>query len=283
MPDFQELKNRLANRDRGQEAEPVQPAAPAVQPQAPAAPATPPPAAPAAPATPDPQVQQLQDELAAKNAEFERLQREAAERDAELQAVLAASQEKAKLPSDKELEEMSSVEAAKAVGAAMTAQMDQKLAKLAADLHRDVVAPTVKTVGEVALTQKRETAQRAYPDVDMNKYRKAFDEQAKRYPDMSATQVLKSVADPRDLSPASPSPTTPTNAPQPAGAHIEGGVAAHASPSQPQPTGKEPQVIDHLEESVKRRQAGDHYGADQARREGVKKRLRDQGKLAPQR
>jgi len=272
------IKQRLANKDRGdQESQPAQEPAPGVpapvvqdlQEPAPQVP-TPP--------QPDPALVEMQERLAAQERELEKAREEAMQRDQEIQNMLAAAQEKAKLPSAKELDDMSQGEAIQTALEAMTAQVNQQIQGVVSDLNRNVVAPTLQQVGDVALQQKRDIARSAYPGVDMNKYRKAFDEMAKQYPNMPAPQVLKAVADPRDLSSRSGSSTTPT-AVQPAGAHMEGGVSAHASAAQSTSAaqGQEPTVRDFLETSHELRKQGDRYGSDQARRAGLRKRLADQG------
>jgi hypothetical protein len=286
------IKERMANRDRNAEpqppAQPQQPAQPAQEPAPPvpaqpAQPQTPPeqPPQPAQPpAQPDPKVQELEERLAENERRLAEALKQSEERQKQNEALLAAAQERVQLPPVEELENMSQGEALKALADAMTARVEQRLQQQEVDLERKVVQPTRETVGELQLDQKRQTAKAAYPAVDMNKYRKPFDEMAREYPGMSAVQVLKAVADPRDLSAAPSTPTTPAPPVQPAGAPMEMGVSGRATASQQEASpANQPTVHDHLQRSHELAQQGDKWGAAEARRQGLKKRLADQGTI----
>jgi hypothetical protein len=255
---------------------PVPPSAP-VQDGQPPAPAPAAPAEPAAPPAPD--LDEVREEyerqMRERDAEVQRLREEAEQRDQEMRNLLAAAQEKTKLPSAAELDGMSQGEAILKTAEAMMAATGLQLQDLTRDLNRNVVAPTLKKVDEVALAEKRRVAAEAYSQEAVNKHRKAFDEMAKKYPEMLPSQVLKAVANPRDLSSAQ-APTTPAAPGQPAGAHIPSGVSARASAAQqPQPSPNQVSVRQHLERSQELRERGDKWGADQARREAIKTRLRN--------
>ena len=217
--------------------------------------------------------------MAAEKQEVARLLEEATQRDQEMKNLMAAAAEKAKLPTVAELDDLSQGEAILKVAEATTAQQAQQLQGVLSDLNQNVVAPVLSKVGKLDLQAKREVASSAYPQADMNKYRKAFDAMAEQYPDMPAPQVLKAVADPRDLSLGTQTPTTPA-AVQPAGSYMETGVSAQSSAAQAaQAPTSEPTVQNHLEQAHALRNDGDRHGADQARRAGLRKRLGDQGKI----
>jgi len=263
-----------------QEPAPAQPA-PAPQPQAPTPappPAEPQPPAPPAPPEPDPTAQ-LQEEMAELRREVEAAkQREEAARQ-EKDRILAAAQQKAVLPSAEELDRLSPGEAARATAEAMMAQVNQQLEGIRTEVKRET-APTQKQLQALQLDARRREAADAYPGAPVEKYRTAFDKMAAKYPDMPGSQVLKAVADPRDLS-LTQQPTTPQPQPQPAAAHMPSGVSAQRAPAQPQEGGQgQPTVRDHLERSYELRKDGDRRGAEQAIQEGTKKRLRDTGVLA---
>ena len=275
-----EIKARMANRDRNAEPQAQADPAPAV-PAAPAAPVQEPVAqVPVTPPPPDPRISELATTVAGQDQEIKRLKDEATQREQELQNLQLASLERAKLPPATELDDMSQGEAILKVAEATMAQQAQQLQDVVTGLNRDVVAPVLSKVGKLDLQAKRETASSAYPQADMNKYRKAFDEMATQYPDMPAPQVLKAVADPRDLSLGMQTPTTPA-AVQPAGSYMETGVSAQGSAAQAaQAPTSEPTVQGHLERAYALRNEGDRHGADEARREGLKKRLVDQGTIS---
>jgi len=279
------IKERMANRDRKnqpqakQEPAPVVPAAPVETVQEPAAQVPVSPPDPVSPSVPDPRVSELASTVAGQDQEIQRLKDEATQREQELKNLQVAALERAKLPSVTELDDMSQGEAILKVAEATMAQQGQQLQSVVSDLNRNVVEPVLGKVEKLDLKAKRDIASTAYPQADMNKYRKAFDAMAEQYPDMPAPQVLKAVADPRDLSLGTQTPTTPA-AVQPAGSYMETGVSAQSSAAQAaQAPTSEPTVQNHLEQAHALRNDGDRHGADQARRAGLRKRLGDQGKI----
>lgn len=273
MPDNEELKRRLRNVIPGQAEDP------------PESPAQPAPEEQPAPVQNQDTAQipdksaELQAALDAREADFARLQARVDQQDVEAAALRKALEERAKMPSAKELNELDQGEAILKVVAAMRAAQDAKFQAFADDLNRNVAQPLKETVGRVTLQQKRDIARSAYPQVDMNRYGQAFDEKAKAYPDLSPVEVLKLVADPRDLS-GTREPRTPA----PAGAaHMEVGRSAHAGQSASN-TGRNANQVtttDYLQAAAKAEDEGNAQLAKQLRQEGLKARLVNQGVLTP--
>jgi hypothetical protein len=285
MPDqgqrLDTIKSRMQNRDQqrdtnaggGTTPQTTPEPEPAQVPQAQA------PTEPARAPEPNPESEALKNEIAQLREQLTAANEAGQKRQEELQAIIAAAQEKAKLPSVEELDSMSQGEAVRKAAEAMMAQVSQQFQGFKGDLERDVLKPTRETISKVELGHKRAAALEAYPGTDMNKYGKAFDDMLAANPRLTPAQALKAVADPRDLSSAPQQPTNPAPS-VPNGAHMEQGVSGRSTAARNQASSERaPTTAEQLAHSHELRQAGDRFAADEVRRSALKDRLTAQGKL----
>lgn len=277
MDNIDVLKQRLARQGQGQ-----------TPPEPPSSGSAGSPA-PAQPPAPPPEVKPQIDPEILKA--LEQGKREADDRAAALKTQLDESQAKydalvksqveaIKLPSKEELGRMDQGEALEVVLRATKAMVSQSVQNVVADLKQNALGPINKRLAEADLAVKREIAGEVYGAEVMAKYRAKFEERCRQWPEMPPCDVLKSVADPSDLSPAT-RPTTPTPSAQAAAAAMATGVSAHAGGPVRPPTQQKATVYDFLNASVQARAAGDKATGDDLRREGLKQRLVAQGQIPP--
>lgn len=269
------LKQRLARQGQGQNP-PVPPSTESADPPAPAQPAAP-------PQKVEPQIdpeiiKALEESKRQAEEKAAVLQRSLDESEAKYQAMLKTQAEAVKLPSKEELGRMEQGEALEAVLKATKAMLDQRTQNVVADLKANALAPIQKKLAEADIAAKRDIAGSVYGDEVVAKYRSQFEERCRQHPDMPACDVLKSVADPADLSQAA-RPTTPSTSAQAAAAAMATGVSARAGAPVKPPAQDKPAVIDYLDASAKARAAGDRHTADVLRREGLKSRLAALGQV----
>ena len=151
---------------------------------------------------------------------------------------------RAKIPTDEQLDDMPRSEAIRVVAGSLVQQEVNRLIRGLGVMATDLL--------EVKQGQEEADIRRAYPNVNIEKYRPQIQQLKLAMPRLSTLHALKILADPRELVPSIPD-TTPASSAAP----VDSGMGGSSAPLRPAPSPNEVTEADLQRGLVQAQKSGD--------------------------